>query len=199
MTDLPRYFVLDVESFGLYGEDFAVAYTVVDRSGTELDAGLFNCSVELAGTAHASAEFAQPVIGFVEAPELGDAWAQRSAEDWVWISQNVLPHMPQESHTSRQQVHSDFWDAWLRWQQRGATMWADYGYPVEAGFLRACVFENPARIDTAPCPLHEIETVRVLTGVDLARKLEHLPAHDPLNDCRHSARVLIESLNRLGL
>lgn len=193
--NLPRFFVFDVESVGLYGEDFAVAYVVVDRSGTELDAGLFNCPVGLSVSSGQIAE-----RHFV-AKDIQNLWNERAQNDWSWLVEYVLSHMPEASHNSREQMHSDFWNAWTHWRDRGAVMWADWGYPVEANFLRACVFDNPSRIETAPCPLMEIETVRSLSGLDpgLPRCIEHLPAHDPLNDARHSARILIESLNRLDI
>lgn len=197
--DLPRFFVFDVESMGLYGEDFAVAFVVVDRSGTELDAGFFNCPHEEAAPAVVLAEYAQPVVAFAGAMDLLEQWGQRSQYDASWVSENVLPHMPVPSHETREQMHTDFWTTWVRWRDRGAMMWADCGYPVEFGFLRSCVYEEPSRIDTAPFPLMEIETLRALSGLgDFSRRMDHVPAHNPLNDVRHSARVLIESLNRMG-
>lgn len=184
------YFVFDVESMGLYGEDFAVAYVVVDRDGTELDAGFFSCPYEEAAR----------VIDVVETEHLLTGqilrqWGEQTDRDLVWVKQNVIPHLPEPSHRTRREMHNAFWEAWVRWKERGASAWVDCGYPVESNFLRACVFEDVSRIGTAPFPLMEIDTARILTGTgELTRSIEHLPAHDPLNDARHSARILVESI-----
>jgi len=78
-------------------------------------------------------------------------------------------------------------------------MWADCSWPVEARFLARCV-ENDfdKREWEGPYPLHEIATVLLLAGKNPSEKFprqeNELPEHNPLNDARQSARLLLQSI-----
>ncbi len=175
-----RFFVFDVESVGLHGDDFAVGYVVIDRAGAEEDSGLFIATTEYAaGTAAAHA----------------------------WARTHILPALALPVRKRLSLVGTDarscvvrtaFWDQWLYWTRQGAWMAADVPWPVEANFLRACIVDDPTRTPNAPYPLIDIASVRFAAGLDptaTCDRLEgELPPHNPLADARQSARLLIEAL-----
>lgn len=168
---MKKYFVFDVESIGLYGEGFAVGYVVVDRLGVVLEENIFSC----------------PTISAVG-----------KEDDRQWVEVNI-PKLPITHHTTKE-VRKAFWDVLQKWKEQEAIIVADCCYPVETNFLSACVRDNV--IDKrwkAPYPLHELATLLMVKGLDpLATSVRfenELPAHNPLNDSRLSARQLIETLN----
>ncbi len=171
MTD-EIFMVFDVESVGLHGEGFAVAWWVVDRSGKRIASASYYCDpAEAVGT----------------------------DEDRAWVAENVrvtpIGHCRTTNH-----VRDEFWRAWVYAKKQGATLWADCCWPVEARFLAACVDDDPAaRAWEGPYPLHDVASVRLAAGFDplaTVERLPHeLPAHNPENDARQSARLLIEALD----
>jgi hypothetical protein len=167
------FFVLDCESMGLHGETFAVGFVVVDRSGTELDSGMFACPPETAG---------------------GDD------EGRAWIADNVNIHADDTWLDDPMDVRTEFWGHWQKHKESGAVLFADCCWPVEARFLAACVDDDRAsRTWGGPYPLHDIASVRLAAGFDPLATVERLPgelpAHDPLADARQSARLLLEALD----
>jgi hypothetical protein len=172
----PLFMVFDVESVGLHGEGFAVGYVVVDRAGVERDAGLFACP---SGTASGD----------------GDGRA--------WIAENVHIGPDDIWCDDPRDVRSEFWGYFRKWKADGATLWADCCWPVEARFLAACVDDHPAsRTWEGPYPLHDVATLRLAAGSDplatVDRVPDEIPAHNPLDDARQSARLLIGALEAIG-
>lgn len=166
------FMVLDVESIGLHGEAFAFAYVVVDESGTELRSGYAACSPDAA-------------VG--------------TDEDRAWVTANV-PNLTVTCGSPRE-VRDRFWAAWEQEKARGVTLVAEYGWPVEARFLAACIDDDPTtRRVEGPFPLHEVATAVLASGTEsLAeseRKPRELPKHHPVADARKSARVFTASLRR---
>lgn len=166
------YMVFDVESVGLHGEGFSVGWVVVDGDGRELDFGLA-----------------------VTSPKA----ARGSDDDRAWVKENVPPLEPASEVPS--EVRGIFWRAWTNWKKRGAVLVADCAWPVEARFLAACVDDAPEeRTWQGPYPLHDLASVLLATKADpLAhydRLPEEMPAHNPLNDARQSARLLIAALRK---
>lgn len=164
--------VFDVESVGLHGEGFAVAWVVVNRDGERLDEGCLSCD---------------PV------------GCEGTAEDRAWIAANV-PALPRTSPT-KQHLRNTFWYVWRHWADQGAALVADCAWPVEANFLSACVRGNRhERTWQGPYPLHDLASVLLAHGVDplaLSERLDdELPAHHPLMDARQSARQLLEYVGR---
>jgi hypothetical protein len=165
------FMVFDVESVGLHGEGFAVGWVVVED-----------------GKVIASAEYAC---------DPKEATGTDSSRDW--ISKNVpRPIVGYNCRTPRQ-VRSEFWRAWDYARRKGATLVAECAWPVEARFLAQCVDDLPAEREfTGPYPLHELATLLLLKGINPLEKIprlpDELPEHDPLNDARQSARLLVENL-----
>lgn len=170
---MPELFmVFDVESVGLHGEGFAVAWVVIDRSGKVIASAAYSCD-----PGHAN----------------GDE------EGRVWVAQHVtVPPVGHKDYPVR--VRDEFWRAWIYAKERGAVLVADCCWPVEARFLAACVDDDPEiRRWQGPYPLHDLASIRLAAGLDpLAttdRLPEEKPLHNPLADARQSARLLIEALD----
>ena len=173
MSAADKFMVFDVESIGLHGEGFAVAWVVVDRSGQRFDEGCLSCDPSLC-------------VG--------------TDESRAWVDENV-PTLARTNAT-KQHLRNTFWHAWRYWADRGAVLVADCAWPVEANFLSACIRLNHAEREwQGPYPLHDLASVLLAIGADpLAvatdRLPDELPAHHPLMDARQSARQLLECLNR---
>jgi hypothetical protein len=164
--------VIDVESVGLHGDGFAVAWVVVNRQGERLEEGCLACD---------------PVM------------ACGSEADRRWVRENIPP-LPITNPT-KHHLRNTFWHAWRSWAERGAVMVADCAWPVEANFLSACVRLNYAEREwQGPYPLHDLATLLLASGADplaiTERREDELPAHHPLMDARQSARQLVELLSR---
>jgi hypothetical protein len=182
---LSTFFVFDVESIGLHGEGFAVGWVVVDRNGSEVDSG-YVCI-------------------------LPDICAEGAEGDRSWVSENVLPHLPEPTvkhegvseEAMKNALRTIFWAHAQYWTNQGASFWAECGCPVETNFLEACV---QADIETrnwqSPYPLHEIASVMTAAGINPIEPQPRLeseePKHHPTADARQSARLLIEALDKLG-
>lgn len=168
------HLLFDCESLGLYGDVFAVGWVVVDdATGLTVEEGR-------------------------EAAPSRTAYAHAEA-DRRWVREHV-PELPFTAATLPA-LRDAFWGVWERYRGRGVLLWADGGYPVEAGFLTQCVETAPSkRARLGPYPLHELATLRLAVGLDPTgtepRLASELPAHDPLADARQSARLLLEALGR---
>lgn len=169
---MDKFMVFDVESVGLHGEGFAVAWVVVDAEGVRLDEGCLSCDpAECSGT---------------------DA-------SRLWIAENVPPL--ERTSPTKQHLRNTFWHAWRFWADQGAVLVADCAWPVEANFMSACVRLNPEEREwKGPYPLHDLASVLLARSADplgiTERLPDELPAHHPLMDARQSARQLIENLKK---
>lgn len=173
---MSKYMVIDVESIGLHGEGFAVGWIVVNGDGVVLDEGMLACSPDD---------------------------AQGHPADRRWIEDNVPTMNTTWVDISAREVRTEFWKVLQLWKARGATLWADCAWPVEARFLAQCVDDDvKARGWEGPYPLHEIATLALMCGRDplvtLDRLPNELPQHHPLNDARQSARVMIDYMQAIG-
>lgn len=166
--------VFDVESIGLHGEGFAVAYRVMNAAGEAVESNEFSCDPALA---------------------LG------RDEDRAWVAANV-PTLARNCATPAE-VRAKFWQRWLHWREAGAWLAADCSWPVEAAFLAACVRDGgDAAHWQGPYPLLDISTLTFALGRDPrdeeTRLPDELPLHDPAADVRHSARKLQQALTSLA-
>lgn len=177
-----RHLVFDVESVGLYGEGFAVAWVVL-LSGGRVSEGWAYCDVS----------------------------AARGSEDGrKWVKGNVQLTQPESfpaplKCVKPRAVRDVFWGIWQQEKAQGASLWADVAWPVEARFLIECVEDvrltphGPVpgvsrREQEGPYPLLDISTALVIAGDavswDDERRPDELPEHHPLADARYSARLL---------
>lgn len=168
------FMVFDVESIGLHGEGFAYGFTVIDGDGAELDSGLYSCPTNSA-------------YGY-------------SDDDRKWVSQFCKPETFPTTNLSPHGIRNRFMHDWTHWKNKGATLWADCAWPVEAGFLIQCVKDRlNDNQHSGPYPLFDISTLLFAKGFDplanYGRLPSELPAHNPLNDARQSARILLAALN----
>jgi len=167
-------FTFDVESIGLHGEPYAVGYVVNDPAGNEL--------------------FAKSLAVFPHQ-------AHGDADDREWVESNI-PAIP-ISHDTLEAMLDEFWADWLLWKEKGALMFAECAWPVEARFLSMCAARNwPSQKWNGPYPLHDVASVMLAKGMDPMAAYPRLPneepKHDPLADARQSARLLREALNKEG-
>jgi len=190
------FFVFDVESVGLYGEGFAVGWTVVDLDGKEHDSGIYSTS-----PFNVRASKVEPNV-------------------MEWVKKNC----PEFEKTSNRHLCLSFWDKLQQWwvnspvsgyknHPKVCTFWADWASPVEITFLEKVAAEAYYAhladdvladvladvLNAVPAPLHEIATLQLAAGItgDLPRLPSELPEHNPLNDARHSARKLVRAMARL--
>lgn len=169
----PFFFVFDVESVGLHGDGFAAGIHVMDSKGamvTELV--LWTTPTKAMGT----------------------------KKDLEWVSANVPSHLGPDAYRTLDLVRDKFWEEWMAWKAKGALMFADCQWPVEARFLMQCVADDSQdRNWEGPYPLHDIATVCFMKGIDPLKINERLPNelpfHHPLMDARQSARILREALS----
>jgi hypothetical protein len=167
-------FVFDVESRGLHGEAFSVAYIVTDGQN-ELEANIF----------------AIP----------RDSVAGTTEENDTWLKENVPVTDARYTVSTANEMRKLFWCAWLRWKAQGAQMFAECQWPVEARFLiqamDSCLDLDPW---SGPYPLHEIASFMAAAGMDPMASYPYEDGetkHDPLSDARQSARLLHKALNIL--
>lgn len=161
------YMVFDVESIGLHGEGFAVAYVVIDEKGQRVAIDVCACSSDKA-------------VG--------------TPEDREWVNNNI-PYIPFNA-VGPTEVRSWFWNAWQRWKKLGAVLVTDCGWPVEHRFLAACVDDDPSRCWEGPYPLYDVASIMLANGKDPLAERERLEdekeLHNPLCDVYQSARLLAE-------
>jgi len=174
--------VFDVESVGLHGVGFAVGAVVLDL------------------------ETGERVEEFYAAfdPQRDEHWhVSEDRRNWPWVEENVLPTLPVPpfTHFASHECYSAFWRFWRKWAEQGALMAADCAWPVEASFLSECAsYEWNRREWEGPYPLLDLSSVLFAYGLNpigtFDRLPDELPAHNPLNDARQSARVLYETMRR---
>lgn len=168
------YFVFDAESAGLYGPTFSVAGGVY-INGKQVREFFFACPWERA--------------------------VFSSKSDKKWISENIPPY--KSNCGTLRDVRDAFWEEWSTCRAAYNCLAAvECGYPVETNFLAACVRDDEEnRKWAAPYPLVEISSIMAAAGMDpmknYIRNEDELPAHDPTNDARLSARLLFEALERI--
>lgn len=171
------FFVFDVESVGLHGEAFAVAGGVYLANGA--------CQREFS--------FACPIGA-----------ASGDPDDRKWVNENTP--VLEITHYVPIGVRQAFWKQWeeAKKDYHGICMAAECAWPVEAGFLAACISDNPnGRKFEGPYPLHEISSFMAAAGMDPMGKYERISSesriHDPLCDSRQSARLLCEAIGAIDL
>src|SRR5689334_16849565 len=104
-------FSIDAETIGLYGEPFAIGYTVTNFEGKELEHGYLSCPQEAAKGNHLNRE---------------------------WVQINVIPHLPSETtYDSPAALCEAIYQVWMRikGEYKEVLAIADCLYPVEASLF----------------------------------------------------------------
>lgn len=162
--------VFDVESIGLHGEGFAVAYVVVNHSGQVLEEACLSC----------------------------DPWKSKGKIDnRNWVMEHI-PYL-NITNENPIHLRSIFWKAWHKWKGLNAFLVSDCGWPVEARFLCDAVDDSlQEREWDGPYPLLDLGSILFAKGMNPlesnTRLPEELPEHHPLMDARQSARLLLDAL-----
>lgn len=167
---MKSFFVFDVESIGLHGEDFAVGGGLYLENGAAQWEFRFSCPRET-------------------------AWGVSDDREWV---KNNIPEI-EITHSNPVALRTAFWEKWQQAKHQGAVMAAECAWPVEAGFLMSCIRDVPYGGRTGPYPLHDIASMMLAAGMDpmatYEREPSELPKHDPLADARQSARLMVQALD----
>lgn len=171
----PLMMVFDVESIGLHGEGFAVGWTIINEFGVEITSALIACDPDA---------------------------AEGLPTNRQWIKENVPTFYSLIYCDKPEDVREKFWAEWENWKQKGAVLFAECAWPVEANFLEACVLTHLNKREfQGPYPLHEIASFMQAAGMNpmatYPREPRELPAHNPLADARQSARLLMTAFRSL--
>jgi hypothetical protein len=171
-------FSFNAEAKGLYGESFAVGYTIENFDGKELEYGYFACPSENANGTDLSRE---------------------------WVQKNVVPTLKDLpiTHHNPQEISEEIYKLWMRvkGQYNEVIAIADCGYPVETELLFKAFKVDPNRRYEGPYPLHEVATALLMAGInekDYPRLQNELPEHNPVNYARYSARLFILAMNKVN-
>lgn len=165
------HFVYDVESIGLYGESFAVAFEVFDEYEVH-EKKCYACQPER---------------------------AKGTAIDHEWVKANI-PKLPCNA-ADPNHMRELFWIKLQHWIGQGANVWAHHVWPVDSKIISECIADNPFKRQwQGPSPIHEICTIsEIAFNTEWPPRLSsELPSHDPRKDVAYSARVLKLSLNKLN-
>lgn len=167
-----KYIVFDVESVGIHGEGFAVGFVVMNADGSLVEEGMYSCR---------------------------PAWAAGTVENLCWVKDNI-PALPINC-SSPKEVRGLFWKIWLKYKS-DTVMVADCAWPVETRFLNTIVGDDfDERQWHGPYPLLDLSSILFAIGEDpltiTERLPSELPAHNPLNDARQSARQLTGALKKI--
>lgn len=180
------FLTFDVETYGLFGEAFSVGYVLTHSVtgsvvGRELMHGIHSC--ELSDTDNDKHDHN------LEATE-------------EWLEKNVLKNIPSPDCFTTFGIQQAFYNAWCTAksfaEKQGETLYlvADVAWPCEARFLLQVRHNFP---DFIAYPLLDVSSILLARGFDpvatYPRKQSELPAHNPLNDARQSARILHTLLN----
>jgi hypothetical protein len=169
-------FSFDVEAVGLYGDIFAVGWTIADAN-TEYSNGYLACDHNI---------------------------ANGTDDNRKWIEENVIPALPKPNCETLVEVKNKFWEELMKAKStyKGLMFVADCGTPLEARFLIECVLlDTNNRQWETPYPLHELATMLLAVGDDpigtFSRLESELPKHHPTNDARQSLRLFLSAYNRV--
>lgn len=169
------YMVFDVESVGLHGEAFAAGWVTMGLDGKINSEGISGVSPHK---------------------------CSGSMDGLQWVMANCVDLDSYCTQNGSDLVRMEFWSNWMHAKKLGYVLAADCAWPVEARFLIECVRDDfRMREWEGPYPLIDIASIILAHGDDPLQTFERvpneLPAHNPLNDARQSARILAKYL-KLG-
>ncbi len=176
LNRIKEIFVFDVESIGLYGEPFAVAGGIYSADGKRDEEFKFCCKKNLNNA---------------------------DKEDITWVKKNVKK-MPL-THNTLFEMREAFWKEMNNAKQKhpDILICAECLWPLEARFMIDCVKQHiDLRKWHGAYPFHEIASFMLAANMDPMKIYERipdeLPEHDPIGDCRLSARLFFEAIKKLN-
>lgn len=188
---MSHYLSFDVESVGLFGPPFAVGYVVVTEKGEEVGNGLLGW------------DYHNNLDELVESS--ASRWST-ALGDQLWVEENVIPALPKGWANCKTQgdLYQSFYMAWQSYKASlpDLLLVTDCPFPVEANFLLEMLKHvNRRTLFDSPYPLIDVASILLAAGQNplatTKRRDGELPAHNPLNDARQSARQLVEALRVL--
>lgn len=212
---LKKHLIFDVETFGLSGDVFAfgavLGRLVLSEDGEHVywrELLSLTATDKLASlpwtlvTSGPQATEGTLVTRFDKdhAPEVPNRtpWIRRS--DFDWLLQNIPLEVFAPGRLTGDLTIHELFDAFARPHLLdGSTeLWAECPVPCEAKFLRE-LRENvgePWGTVKIP-PMRDVASLADAFRVDDERADANKPAHDPLNDARHSAQRLVSAAAKL--
>lgn len=167
------YIFFDVECRGLYGEAFSFGMVLTTDDGSVVREWEHGCN-------YYEAEFG------VRAGK---------AEADPWLLEHVIPHQRQPDCNDPGHLQAVFVACLKTAHELGEKIQlvADVAFPCETNFLNRCFMAFKERQAFAPYPLLDLSTLLLAKGYDpvgtFERRENELPAHNPLNDARQTARI----------
>ena len=107
-----------------------------------------------------------------------------------WVKSNCIPYLTDfPVYADRRAMREAFWNFYLKYR-KSAYIISDVPVPVEAGFLRQCVMDDPEnRTFEAPYPLIDVASVLFAAGLDPDMDRTQFgcaQAHNPVDDALNS-------------
>lgn len=169
----------DAESIGLYGEHFALGYTVTDSQGHEIEQGYLACPSDKARGIQVSRD---------------------------WINANVVPYLPGYNCEDPKSIYRKTREIFNKIQQtyNNVIFVGDCVYPVEQNLFTYINKEAATASLPQNMPIiHDTATAELLRDQgDCERIANESDKHNPLHDARHAARAFrlaAGKTNREGL
>jgi hypothetical protein len=169
-------FSIDAETIGLYGQHFAIGYTIKNFEGKELENGYLACPAENVTGTGLSRE---------------------------WVQKNVIPSLKDQpiTHNNSRELYEEVYKVWMKVKKQYTDVIAiaHCGYPVESNLFFKAFKIDPDRRYEGPYPLHEVATALLVVGIN---KKEHprlpdeLPEHNPVHDARYASRLFLLAMNK---
>lgn len=204
-----KHIVLDVETFGLSGQVFALGAVlgefVLSSDGTRVT---WKELVSIAPTdRRANRPWRWDGLGCLwTGDDAGDGSGPDARDhgglprgDIAWLEANIPATVFDPKRlTGDLSIHEQF-DAFARdYLVAGAEWWAECPVPCEATFAREITQRLGPPWDTVKLPpMRDVASLADPLGVGDERPDDLLPAHDPLNDARWSAERLRAAVQRL--
>lgn len=175
-----HYISLDVESRGLHGSTLSFGMLFYSPKGKEIHKA------------------------YGQLP-LGGRELFQSDDDFNWVSKNVdIMHV---THKTVEGLYRSFLDTLQLWKEIASRnggsvrLMADCPYPVETNFIKNAVdwYKQQYGEDVDGLyPIIDVASVLLAKGKDpigqYPRLKNELPAHNPVNDAKQSARIFFEAM-----
>lgn len=161
------YFVVDIESDGLYGEGFCVSAIVVDiRSGKMID----------------------KFIGIAESNKVTSEWVKKEALPHL---RNI------KDYGTKDNLRKEFWSFYESYRKDSIILTDSGSPVEAYWFRQCVMDNHSEREYLGPFPMHDVATAVLLSGVGNVTRLEYAglteyPQHHPYYDCLASLITFIK-------